>query len=234
MLYMLLPHEHHCDDGLGAMGDEFEESGKVMGQIPNQEQSFRLARCFLFRHAIELYLKSAIVILHRGLKIPYGEYPYEGAGYVKIKSRWCPIYKTHSVDALWLYLKNLICDHAKELETRCMTNWEDIPDGLDEAIATIDELDRTSTFFRYPNISGSHPKPKKSTWQEIDLNKFDVDMAAEKPIKMLLLANADDEVHSAFKYHEDTLAEVLENLEKTAHNLSGMHVGLRCELMGGR
>lgn len=233
MLYMLLPHEQHCDDGLGAMGDEFEEAGNALGEQP-KGPDFRITRCYLYRHAIELYLKSVIVILHRGLSIPYGQHPHNGIGHVKVGDKWQPIHHTHSVKALWEYVRLALNIHKDELATRCKTDWQDIPAELDDAIEIIDKLDKTSTFFRYPAPAPLTDQTTKSAWREINIKNVNTDALPQKPVKMLLISDEADIVQAAFQYHADTLAEVLELLQKTANNLTGFHVGLRCELMGGR
>lgn len=99
--------------------------------IPGQEQKFRLARCFLFRHAIELYLKSAIVILHRGLKIPYGDKPCDGVGHVEMEAKWRPIHKMHSVGVLWAYLKDAMRVHTLELNARCNIDFDSFSEGME-------------------------------------------------------------------------------------------------------
>lgn len=234
MLYMLLPHEQHSDDGLGAMGDEFEEAGNALELAPDKGTYFRITRCYLYRHAIELYLKSVVIILHRGLKIPYGKEPYHGAGYMKLNGRWHPLYRTHSLKDLWEYVREIIQASQNELEARCKTDWQDIPDELSEAIEKIDKLDRTSTFFRYPSPLEATAEITKSAWREVSMDSVDEALPTNKPIKMMLLSDPADNVKAAFQYHDETLAEILELLKKTANDLTGFHIGLRCELMDGR
>jgi len=224
MLFTFLPYDRHCDDGLGAMGDEFEAAARTIGAVPGPGKKFDLARCFLFRHAIELYLKSAIVILHRGLKIPYGDKPCDGVGHVKIESKWRPIHKTHSIGDLWTYLRDAMRVHAAKL-AGYGTDFESFPEGLEEALVKIDELDRRGTFFRYPDGSRPDCKTEKSAWGEVDLT--------ESPVKMFLLTDAANNVTDEFQHHADTLEDTIRVLEKTAHDLTGLHVALRCELLGG-
>jgi hypothetical protein len=65
MKYLFLPLSQHCDDGLGATAEAFEDSAKLL--INNAAEishcHYKIPVCYLYRHAIELYLKSVTVIL---------------------------------------------------------------------------------------------------------------------------------------------------------------------------
>jgi hypothetical protein len=67
MQYMLMPLEAHFDGGLGATGDAFEEAAKKLAESAAELPSSHphLPINFLHRHAVELYLKSMIVVMHR-------------------------------------------------------------------------------------------------------------------------------------------------------------------------
>jgi hypothetical protein len=66
MKYMLLPLNEHVDDGLGATGEAFEESATLLSSSSENisHSHYQIPLCFLYRHAIELYLKSAIVVAY--------------------------------------------------------------------------------------------------------------------------------------------------------------------------
>lgn len=70
--YKSRPLDNQFDDGFGLIADSFQEAAEHLEKVENKESSLHslLPICFLYRHAIELYLKSLIVIIHRRLKIP--------------------------------------------------------------------------------------------------------------------------------------------------------------------
>lgn len=233
---MLMPLDRHCDGGLGATGDIFQHAAEALltAQEYKRSNHSELPICFLFRHAIELYLKSAILILHRGLKIPYGTKPFDSSGYIKIKNEWKPINTTHSIQNLWDYFNSLVQSNAEQLSKICRTNWAEAPEGLEEAIKKIDILDQNGTFFRYQDERKPSEASMKSEWKEKPLKELeDFNSHTATPIKLLLLTDEEGNAIEAFQYHENPLDDIVNLLTETAHNLSGVHVGLRIELMDG-
>src|SRR5690606_28344874 len=98
MHYLFMPLDQHFDKGFGATGQAFKLAGDLVLQgPPSQVINVQLPACFLYRHAIELFLKSMIVTLHRGLKIPYGENDSDGPASVLSNGAWKPIHQVHSV-----------------------------------------------------------------------------------------------------------------------------------------
>jgi hypothetical protein len=74
LLYTLAPLERHSDDGFGAVGEAFKAAAdKLVKADDSQQRMFwnELPVIFLLRHAVELFLKSGIIIVHRRLKLPY-------------------------------------------------------------------------------------------------------------------------------------------------------------------
>ena len=81
MYYILTPLHTHIDFGFGATGDAFKEAAdKLEASLSERRGVFNehLPINYLRRHAVELFLKSAIVIIHRRLNLPYGEEPPTG------------------------------------------------------------------------------------------------------------------------------------------------------------
>ena len=124
MNYLFMPLSQHFDDGFGATGEAFEQSAKLLSSNSDDvTYRFQIPLCFLYRHAIELYLKSAIVVLHRDLSIPYGKNSHAGPAFVLANKKWKPIYQVHSVAQLWEHVSYLIRSSKSELERRCKTDW---------------------------------------------------------------------------------------------------------------
>src|SRR5687768_7869472 len=123
------------------MGDAFQNAAESLagaGGGGGQPSNYRIPICFLYRHAIELYLKSIIVILHRALKLPFGSQPYNGPAFIPIDKEWKPLRQVHSIGKLWGYALSLIKNSEDELKKRCETDWQDTPEDLIKAIAEIE------------------------------------------------------------------------------------------------
>src|SRR5438445_8595459 len=110
MYYDLTPLHTHIDFGFGATGEAFKEAAdRLEGQVPERGGVFneQLPINYLRRHAIELFLKSGIVIIHRRLKLPYGPEPASGTPHAFVDGKWKPFHQLHSVKRLWTYLSSL-------------------------------------------------------------------------------------------------------------------------------
>jgi hypothetical protein len=137
MNYLLLPMSQHCDDGIGATGQAFQSSADFLNDNfdPIGVVNNHLPISFLYRHSIELYLKSIIVVLHRTLKLSYGDQPFDGDAYVPVSGKWKRIYTVHSVATLWAHALDLLKTSKHLLEPRCSTDWQAIPDNLSDSVA---------------------------------------------------------------------------------------------------
>jgi hypothetical protein len=236
MRYMLMPLEQHCDDGLGATGEAFEEAAKALqaAHETTRVSHAHLPINFLYRHAVELFLKSMIVVLHRALAVPYGAEPHDGPGFVPVDDKWRPLHRVHGVAVLWRHALDLLRANAAELGARCRTDWQTIPVGLDEAIRAIDEADGSSTFFRYPDPRRAGADADKSEWKPRSPEEIlrHVQEGGD-PVKVMLVLDENDAVAQAFQYDDAPLAELSRLLAETAKMLSGAHTGLRVELADG-
>lgn len=78
-MYMLAPLSEHYDDGFGAVGDAFSNAAKALNKRNAGDGSTSLddlPEIYLLRHAVELFLKSGIIIMHRRLRLRYGSEPH--------------------------------------------------------------------------------------------------------------------------------------------------------------
>jgi len=123
---------------------------------------------FLYRHSIELFLKSMLVVLHRSPAMPYGNEPSEGIPKVIDHGKWKPMHRVHSVGVLWSHVVMVIRENEQELKKRCRTDWAAFPAQIHNAIARIEELDPKSTYFRYTDRRASEEAQAKSSWKERD------------------------------------------------------------------
>ncbi|PCJ42857.1 MAG: hypothetical protein COA71_04995 [SAR86 cluster bacterium] len=71
MMFMLTPPQTHYDGGLGITATNFYNAGKLLKENEKSLLDGTLPLGFLLRHAIELFLKSFIYILHKKYDISF-------------------------------------------------------------------------------------------------------------------------------------------------------------------
>lgn len=236
MNYLLTPLEQHYDRGFGAMANSFVGAADVLCGPGQQTQTFlnsHLPICFLYRHAIELFLKSAIVILHKRLKLPYGPHGIDGEPHVPSGATWKSIRSVHETDPLYSRLKALFADHKTELASISKIAWEFSAEH-DEQMREISTMDSSGTFFRYPMTKHSPRDHLKSTNKESTFQDIVTGMGAGQPAqKAFLVVNENKEVVRAFRHDDSSAQAMLETLQKAAKTFYGCHAAMRGELTGG-
>ncbi len=237
MHYFTTALHTHIDSGFGATADSFKEAAdKLKENAVKSDFNNHLPINFLYRHAIELYLKSAIIILHRRLKIPYGTVPFNSEPMAKVGSTWELICKVHSIAALWLYLQVLFEQQSTFLKSNTKTDWT-FPSDVSDWVKTIEENDPRSTYFRYPNVRNVSKDKEKSSWKEIDPDKLlDATIKsteAGKYAKIFVEENQKGEAVRAYMYDDEALKELNNVLKQMADLFEGVHFGMRAELCGG-
>ena len=235
-MFMFMPLDSHIDGGLGAIGDAFFRSAQALEKSTSEEKFFHqdLPTNYLYRHAIELFLKSAIVIVHRALPLDYGANPAQGAPFVLVKNTWEMLKTVHSVLDLWIYTSNLLRSNP-ELIKASRTDWSTIPASLDDDLKQIDSIDPGSTYFRYPNFKSPPADRAKSDWKDASVGEVFAKMKpGSPPVKAFLLLDTDDNISSAFVNETGERSEIHERLRRAAEHLSCVPTGLRMELAGGR
>ena len=80
MKYLLTDPEEHIDFGLGVLATDFYSSAEFVWNN-NMEKVTKgiLPNLYLYRHSIELYLKSLIIIIHKKMELDYkdGTIPFD-------------------------------------------------------------------------------------------------------------------------------------------------------------
>lgn len=190
---------------------------------------------YLRRHAIELYLKSAIVIIHRRLNLPYGPEPASGKPQALVDGKWVIFQHLHSVKRLWTYLSSLFREHTAFFDSVKTVDWTFSPD-VDRWIEDIEVHDPRSTFFRYPDPSDISKDATKavmsqSTPEEI-ARRLQASENGPKQL-ILLMENQEGEVTRGYYYAGDALSEFATTLKQCANEFSGTHAALRSEVCGG-
>lgn len=239
-MYMLTPLHTHIDFGFGATGEAFRAAAdKLESSLPEQSERVgvfneHLPINYLRRHAVELFLKSAIVVFHRRFKIPYGDEPATGEPYALVNGKWKPFVHLHSVKLLWAYLKVLFREQKAALDAIATINWE-FATEVDTWIDTIESRDPRSTFFRYPNPGESQTDVPKSSMARTSEEQI-LDQMTQNPEKkrfVVLLENDDREVVRAYYYAGPALAEFSRLLKEAADHFHEVHAALRMGVCNG-
>src|SRR5205823_9071404 len=146
-MYMFTPLGEHYDDGFGAVADAFRDAATKLREA-NGDKVFQwehLPEAYLLRHAIELYLKSGILIVHRKLRIPYGSGPYTSPQPMLLTSsgKWEPLYNTHDLVRLFWYWKKLTTENKDKLATALEVPLEGmaVPEELGRWIGKVGGID---------------------------------------------------------------------------------------------
>jgi hypothetical protein len=236
MQYVMMPLNEHYDLGFGAIAEAFRTSALSLKENKKNEFFGHLPQSFLFRHSVELFLKSGIVILHRKLKLPFDTKPYDGAPMVPVGGTWRPIYSIHSIGTLYSYWKSLIDPRLQELKEMCKfkPDWA-VQADADTWIKIIDDTDPNSTYFRYPSTKNPAEDQEKSPFKKTTKEDlFPPDRPDGKKITALVIENADGEFVRAYIAEKDADEAVyVDSLEGACEMLFNYHAMMRMELTGG-
>ena len=171
---MMLPFRYHFEGGFYATAEAFKTAAEKLGEDNDRSAKFfngHMPVNYLYRHSIELYLKSMIVTLVRALKLPLdGGKSSDDPANVLLGPKKRPLTKTHSLQLLLNELDKLLKDNEAALEARDAENW-DIPPELRECIAIIEAHDEASMFSRYP-FSKSQFDDAKAGFLKVDVEKL--------------------------------------------------------------
>ena len=236
MHYMMLPLRWHYDGGYGAMAVAFFDSAKKLRK--EQEPVLFLEHLpidFLFRHAIELYLKSGIVIVHKRLNLLFDDGGDGSKPVVLHKGKPCLLERIHTIGSLFAHWKGLVVTHEAALKACCKFQGEwTIEAAADGWVTSIDEIDAAGTFYRYPSRKNEQEDDNKSPFKAISLEEaFALLPATGKKIFALGLENADGEMVGNFVLDDESGNETGAALEQLAVWLNNYHAMMRFELTGG-
>lgn len=236
MNYLLMPLHAHADLGFGATADAFQEAAdKLEEQFASASAQFNrhLPINYLRRHAVELYLKSGIIIFHRVLQLPYGSQPWNADPMVLLDNgNWRHMYNIHRIGTLHKYFSRLFEDHRDFLSENTRTNWE-FPEELAEYIATIEKCDPDSTHSRYPVTRDPAIDHIKSSVAEASIEKLFGAMKEPKdPVKAVLVYNDKDELVQSYSLTSEPMQELGTALAAVVTILSDCHAAMRGELTG--
>jgi len=233
--YLFLPYAQHYDGGFGATADTFKSAGDTLRKRRKKRELFNthLPAFFLYRHAIELYLKSMIIVLSRCLAKAQ-KTPFPKIIYIEARGKRKPLTSAHSIGDLYHHLKKLLNDNWTIFKPLCKTDWAQIPIGWENWIKTIEEHDPGGTLLRYPTSSKPEIDSLKDSFKKTDIRTITAKMQPGNPPQVgFLFVGNDDTINDAFLMAETILPELSTALCNTVGALSGAHMGMRIEFGGG-
>jgi hypothetical protein len=240
MQYMMAPLNAHYDSGFGATAESFHRAAIKLRDTDKHDILFvNLPVGYLLRHAIELFLKSSILIVHRKLRIPLSNDPADIFPLIPTANgKTKPMHQVHQVAPLFQYWKMTLLNNADALQKRCTLQLDlNIPKELDTAIDFIESTDPKSTRYRYPSKSDPAEDEAKSPFKEVSMAQlFPQQTNLTEPQKRtiaLVVENQDREFITAYRLDEDTEKEALEALSVAADILSDFHAMMRIAVTDG-
>ena len=239
MQYIMAPLEEHYDDGFGAVGEAFKEAAETLAKESGGKRIFwnHLPELFLLRHAIELFLKSGIIIMHRKLRISYGSEPAstDEPLFLTRSGDWKPLFRSHDLAELYAYWKKLITGNNTKLTD--FTKYKpdmSVPKELDDWIGRLGLVDPSSDYFRYPVSRNAVGDVDKSPFKEIPMESlFPAETANDEKVLALVIKNESGEWVRAFKLDGGTHKDISEIAWQAARMLSDFHAMMRIELTDG-
>ena len=234
MHYLMTPLQSHFDMGFGGVANSFKHAADLVATPEADSPSLdsHLPASFLYRHAVELFLKSGIIIFHRKFNIPWGD----GSApepQVPIAGKWKPMYSTHMLVPLHARLLALMQEHAEFLRTKTRTTW-DFPQDFANWMGEVDATDSSSTFFRYPVTKHADKDEAKSTMKSEDYRSIIARIGpSAPPQKMFVVLDQDENVVNAFRMDRTQSLAILGVLQKAAECMYGCHAAMRGELTAG-
>ena len=240
MLWMMMPLEEHYDDGFGAVGDAFRRAAETLSKNNSDGPMFwnHLPETYLLRHAIELFLKSGIIIMHRKLRLPYDSEPHSSAAPMLMTSsgKWRSLFRTHDIPELYGYWKKLIVEHRQTLEAFGKYGPDmSVPTELDGWINTLGVADPSSDYFRYPVSKNIQADGEKSAFREVAPEAlFPEDRNESEYVRALVIENSKGEFVQAFRLDNGTQKDIAEAAKNATEMLSNFHAMMRVELSNGR
>jgi hypothetical protein len=230
MNYLITPPNTHYDNGLGITADSFLSAAKILKDNDETNNEI-LPLCYLQRHAIELYLKSFIVILHKRYNVSYGsEYSTEKPA-IYLNNKWVSLSEIHNILNLYEHFLTVYTTVLDKLPTT--TDWS-LPDDIKKQINLISGSDPKSTYFRYPEASNTaHDSKKHNIKKETLESMLKKYKQTNEPIKCTLMFDDNDELVDSYNIKATPMPNILKALNELTDFCYCMHAAIRFEVTNG-
>jgi hypothetical protein len=235
--HLLLPLNKHVDDGFGAIARSFKETADYLVKC-NMD---KITRCghshlpinYLYRHAIELFLKSMIIVPHRSLRLTLEPGNYEPVPKIKINNGTKPVslFSVHGIQALFDEMKRIFETNHDSIGKIAKTDWSIIPEELGKWIAVVNQIDPDSAVFRYPVSRSLKSDAEKSSFKPIEMGDLLSRMQADGPKQMaFLVVDDNNDIVESFALDHEPMPGLREALVGAAELLSRAQLGIMAEL----
>ncbi|KIL38671.1 hypothetical protein SD70_24785 [Gordoniibacillus kamchatkensis] len=237
-IYMLSSIDTHADKGFGVTAESFKKAADHLSNSDFKEGMLvqgEMPVLYLYRHSIELFLKSLIMHIHEEVSIPYMNVTASGNHQFMVNDKGTPLYieNCHSLKLLFEYLCKLIKENEDRLKMQAPNASWLITGRIRGYMKSIYELDDKSDYFRYP-ISRDQSKDKaKYTMKRIkdkDLRRVTNNVEGKV---ILATKNRNGDIQNIYMRDENILKEITTALTETAEYFSGFHIMTRMELCNG-
>lgn len=220
--YMMTDISTHIDLGFGITASNFRQTALFLDE--NYDDSVytgEMPILYLYRHSVELFLKSLITIFHRKLELPYkeGKVAFDNnIPFIKSeKNQWREITKCHDISTLYHYYLELIEDNKDLLVDKAPNgDWNIINPDNQKYVDLIKGYDFDSTYFRYPFTKNKNVDNKKFSVKKVDPEDVLTQFKPNRTQSTLLIFNDNEEVVQA---HVNTKVD-LKNLTNAIKELS--------------
>ena len=230
MNFLFTPPNTHYDNGLGITAHNFSNAADIL-KNNNSTMAGVLPLYYLQRHAIELFLKSLIVILHKKYAIPYGDnYSLKNPA-LQIGDKWKPLSNTHNIDNLYQYFIKIYAECNNRLPDNIC--W-DLPSDIERKIKLISGSDPKSTYFRYPESSNPVQDSKKANIQKESMESIvNESNKSKKPYFGIMMLDENDKFIESYNVKSTSLPSISKALEEVNKFFTGIHCAFRVELTNG-
>lgn len=236
----LLPLDRQFDSGFMSTADAFHEAAKAIN-TNNNGIGFGMSRSrlpifYLYRHAIELYFKSILTIMHRRFASSYPHVNREDFPTISVDKKRKKIFNVHSIRDLYSEFLSMLQKNKTDIKRIGKTDWTDVPDEVSKWVTVIDETDKASTMFRYPFTRDSATDKMKSAFKSMHpaavATEANTRSANGSPGLMIMaLKNEEGEIVETFVRDDEPMSDVFNALTQLADMLTGVNLGVLCEFV---
>lgn len=230
--YYFMPLERHFDRGYGAIGDAYFEAADELAKIEANEKRLHahLPTNYLYRHAVELYLKSMIVMVHTAFEVSINN-PTPKPPRVSLHGKSWRFDKVHTVGGLWDCLNGLMNKHKAVLQEASKTNWSELQ-NCDPWLKEIDTIDLTGTLQKYPTSGNEAADRQKASFKPMTDELLANVLSSGGYVKAFVLEKPAGSTES-YMLDASPTKGLRETLLQCVQLLSNAHFGMRCELGNG-
>lgn len=230
-LFYFMSLDRQFDGGFGVIGEAFKEAGDEMAKVESAQRRpyAHLPISYLYRHAIELYLKSMIFTIHRAFEMPLNQ--DSDPPLVRSDGKWKQFDTVHNLCGLWTCLHTLMERHKGRLDEVSVTDWTGL-EQCDTWIKTIDAADPSGTLLKYPTSRNKSADREKTSFKNISDELLTKLRSSDSYGKGSLIEDLEGSTE-IYMLDYSPINEIRGAISKCVEVLSAAHFAMRCELGDG-